>query len=115
MLNKTPKRSTIVLALSVLFIMSAIVPTSLAGKDSQPIVVVDYAAEGNVVHVTVRNRSRTSQTVNVVVNATVGGMNVRGFTPVSVFPKGEVQTVVGFAGVVEDVGSVGVSEDSSPI
>ena len=107
-------RSSIVLALSVLLVLSAMAPASFAEKDSQPVVVVDYFAEGNVVHVTVRNLSRTAQTVYVFADATVGGMNVRGVTPVSVFPGGKVETVVGFTDVVEDVGSVGIIDDSDP-
>ena len=114
MLNGMRVRSSIVLALSVLLVLSAMAPASFAEKDSQPVVVVDYFAEGNVVHVTVRNLSRTAQTAYVFADATVGGMNVRGVTPVSVFPQGEAETVVGFTDVVEDVGSVGIIDDSDP-
>ncbi len=114
MLNEMRVRSSIVLALSVLLVLSAMAPASFAEKDSQPVVVVDYFAEGNVVHVTVRNLSRTAQTVYVFADVTVGGMNVRGVTPVSVSSKGEAETVVGFMDVVEDVGSVGIIDDGSP-
>lgn len=116
MLNGTRVRSSIVLALSVLLILSAMAPASFAkSRDtSTPVVVVDYLAEGNVVHVTVKNLSRTAQTVYVFADVTVGGMSVRGVTPVCVSSKSEAETVVGFTDVVEDVGSVGIIDDGSP-
>lgn len=119
MLNGMRVRSSIVLALSVLLILSAMAPASFAKKSSRDtstsVVVVDYFAEGNVVHVTVKNLSRTAQTVYVFANVTVGGMSVRGVTPVSVSSKGEAEIVVGFMDVVEDVGSVGIIETESPV
>ncbi len=116
MLNGMRVRSSIVLALSVLLVLSAMAPASFAkSRDpSTSVVVVDYLAEGNVVHVTVKNLSRTAQTVYVFADVTVGGMTVRGVTPVSVSSKGEAETVVGFTAVVEDVGSVGIIDDSDP-
>jgi len=118
MLNGMRVRSGIVLALSVLLILSAMAPASFAKKSSRDtstsVVVVDYFAEGNVVHVTVKNLSRTAQTVYVFANVTVGGMTVRGVTPVSVPSKGEAETVVGFTAVVEDVGGVGIIDDGDP-
>ncbi len=119
MLNGTRVRSSIVLALSVLLVLSAMAPASFAKKSSRdpttPVVVVDYFTEGNVVHVTVKNLSRTAQTVYVFADVTVGGMNVRGVTPVSVSSKGEAEIVVGFMDVVEDVGSVGIIDGGDPM
>ena len=118
MLNKMRVRTNIVLALSVLFILSAMAPASFAKGPRNPspsVVVVDYAAEGNVVHVTVRNLSNTPQTVYVVVDATVGGMNVRGVTPVFVPSRGTASTLVGFLGSVDSVEAVGINEGGAPI
>ena len=118
MLNKLRVRSNIVLALSVLFILSALAPASFAqkgpGNPPPSVVVVDHAAEGNVVHVTVRNLSHTPQTVYVFVDATVSGATVRGVTPVFVSSKGTSTTLVGFMEVVEEVGSVGIIDDGTP-
>ena len=122
MLNASSKRAKFVLIISALFILSALVPTSLAAKrpapkdpGDSPVAVVNYAAEGNVVHVTVQNLSKESVTVNVYVDATVGGNLVRGYTPVTVFSKSTVSTVVGFSEAVEEVDVVGIGESGSPI
>ena len=115
MLTTTQKRSKIVPILSLLFILSAMTVPSFAGKDKgDPVVVVDYALKDNVVYVTVQNLTRKAQTVNVFVDAIVGTMKVRGFTPVSIFPKGTAETVVGFSDVVDNVETVGISETDSP-
>jgi len=42
MSNKMPVRSRIVLVFSILFVLSVMVPTSFAGKNSESVVVVDY-------------------------------------------------------------------------
>ena len=122
MLNLTSRRSKIVFAFSILFILTALGPTSLAAKrpapkdpGDSPVAVVDYAAEGNVVHVTVQNTSRTAQTVDVYVDAIVGSNLVRGYTPVTIFAKGTATTVVGFSEAVESVEVVGINEGGSPI
>ena len=119
MSSKTPVRSKIVLALSVLFILSAMAPASVAkngpGDPPPSVVVVDYSAEGNVVHVTVRNLSNTPQTVYVVVDATVSGMNARGVTPVFVPSRGTASTLVGFLASVDSVEAVGIGESDAPV
>ena len=122
MLNASSKRAKFVLIVSALFILSALAPTSLAAKrpapkdpGDSPVAVVNYAAEGNVVHVTVQNTSRTAQTVDVYVEAIVGSNLVRGYTPVIVFAKGTATTVVGFSEAVESVDVVGINEDGGPI
>lgn len=121
MLNASSKRAKFVLIVSALFILSALVPTSLAAKrpapkdpGDSPVAVVNYAAEGNVVHVTVQNTSRTAQTVDVYVEAIVGSNLVRGYTPVIVFAKGTATTVVGFSEAVESVESTGIIDDNHP-
>ena len=114
MLNISPKRIIFVLALSVLFILSASTSPSFAGKGESAVVVVNYVQDGSVVHVTVRNTSKRAQTVNVFVDAMVGSEAVRGFTPVSIFGNGTAVTVVGFSERVESVETVGINETDSP-
>ena len=114
MLNATLRRTRIVLAFSMMFILSVMAPASLAGN-GDPVVVVDYVVDGSVVHVTVENLSHKAQTVEVHVYAVVDGVQVKGFTPVSLFSKGTVATVVGFSEAVDVVEVVGINEGGAPI
>ena len=113
MLNATLRRTKIVLVLSVMFILSALAPASLAGRPDA-VVVVDYAVEGSVVHVTVKNLSKKPQNVEVHVYATVGGVEVKGYTPVSLASRGTASTVVGFIQTIENVETVGIIETAEP-
>lgn len=118
MMLKANISSKILYLIPILFALTVMAPASFAGKSQDcppPVTVVNQAVDGAVVHVTVKNLSRTAQTVNVMVDATVAGKRVRGYTPVSVFAGGTAETVVGFADVVDNVGSVGIIDEGSPL
>ena len=115
MLNAALKRTKFGLIVSVLFVLSAMAPVSLArGGDNPIVVVVDYAADGSVVSVTVHNLSKQAQTANVYADVIVDSNLVRGFTPVTIFARGSATTLVGFSGTVESVEVVGIIDDSHP-
>jgi hypothetical protein len=116
MLNATSKRAKFALIVSVLFVLSAMAPVSLARSDQGPLLlVVDYAADGTVVSVTVHNLSKQAQTANVYVDAIVNSNLVRGYTPVTIFARGSATTLVGFTGTVDSVEVVGIIDDSTPM
>ena len=52
--------------------------------------------------------------VSIEANVLVNSASVKGFTPVTVFGGGTVETVVGFAGEVEEVESVEIVDHDSP-
>ena len=118
MFNKASRTPKAVLSISLLFVLSFLSMPALAkgggGEAPPPVVVVGHDAQGSNVLVKVQNLSKQTMTVTVVVEATVGSMNVRGCTHVLVFGGGTAETVVGFAGLVEDVDTVSIIDDSHP-
>jgi hypothetical protein len=114
MFKATSKRVKIVLALSVMFVLSSFAPVGAGGNDGE-VVLVDYAVEGNAVYVTVKNTSKKAKTVEVHVYGTVGGVQVKGYTPVAVFGRGTASTLVAFTAPVDGVVLVGIIDSDSPI
>ena len=115
MSNRTSNRTRIVLTLSVLFVLSALVPPSLAGGgEDPPAKVVKTTINGSTVHVKVQNLSNRPLTVLVMAGVKVNSASVQGFTPVTLFGGGTVETVVGFTGEVEEVEGVEIVENDSP-
>lgn len=119
MVNRTSKLSKIVLAVSFLFVLSALSPASFAAESSsdstkQAVVVVNSVTSGSVVQVTVQNVSKQAATVYVVVDAVVAGFRVRGYTLAFVSARSTAQVAVGFIGSVSGVDAVGINDTDSP-